>query len=225
MKIKCMHAFEGIKSFNQFSDYLEIENWRIEKQLLKERVEKYGENIHFLQLKEDFKNNKLTIWDLKDEEVITWMDTSLLMRRLLLELFKKGIDANNINIAMEYPLVFGNHMRSDYLLIYNRLIVVLEFGMFNQDEKRSEERYTKKLQESINYRQILSNMISEDVKVINYVMIYKPEYDRFINKTIEDNITYNKEELQLLSKFMIHNIRREDLLSAKSQLEMIESIK
>ena len=224
MKIRSMHVFEGIKSFNRFSDYLEIENWKIEKQLLKERVEKYKDNTHFLQLKEDFTNKKLTIWELKDEEVITWMDTSLLMRRLLLELFKKGIDADNINIIMEYPLVFGNHMRSDYLMIYNRLIVVLEFGMFNQDEKRSEERYTKKLQESISYRQILSNMVSKEINIVNYVMIYKPEYDRFTDLEMLENMRYNREELQLLSKFLIANIKQEDLLSAQSQLEKIESI-
>ena len=51
----------------------------------------------------------LSMWELKDEEVITWMDTSILIRRLLIELFKKGINAEQIQIVMEYPLVFGNH--------------------------------------------------------------------------------------------------------------------
>lgn len=220
-----MNIFNGLVSFNKFSDFLEIENWRIEKQLLKERVEKYSKRESFLGLKKQFIEKNLSMWELKDEEVITWMDTSILIRRLFVELFKKGINADKIQIVMEYPLVFGNHMRSDYLIVYDRLIVVLEFGMFNQDEKRSEERYTKKLQESINYRQLIGNMVSQEINVINYVMIYLPEYDRFLNKELTENIQHNKSELFGLLNFLIANIEREDALSAQKQLERLESCK
>ncbi|HBG33594.1 MAG TPA: hypothetical protein DEG42_06605 [Acholeplasmataceae bacterium] len=225
MKIHAMHVFEGLVSFNKFSDFLEIEKWRIEKQLLKERVEKYGNNESFFNLKKQFNEKKLSMWELKDEEVITWMDTSILIRRLLVELFKKGINAEQILIVMEYPLVFGNHMRSDYLIVYDRLIVVLEFGMFNQDEKRSEERYTKKLQESINYRQLIGNMVSKEIQVVNYVMIYLPEYDRHLKKELVENTKHNHEELMSLSRFLVSNIRLQDSLSAKSQMELLDSYK
>ena len=225
MKIHAMHVFEGLVSFNKFSDFLEIEKWRIEKQLLKERVEKYGNNESFFNLKKQFNEKKLSMWELKDEEVITWMYTSILIRRLLVELFKKGINAEQILIVMEYPLVFGNHMRSDYLIVYDRLIVVLEFGMFNQDEKRSEERYTKKLQESINYRQLIGNMVSKEIQVVNYVMIYLPEYDRHLKKELVENTKHNHEELMSLSRFLVSNIRLQDSLSAKSQMELLDSYK
>jgi hypothetical protein len=225
MKINAMNIFNGLVSFNKFSDFLDMEKWRIEKQLLKERVEKYGKGESFLSLKRQFTEKNLSMWNLKDEEVITWMDTSILIRRLLIELFKKGINADKILIIMEYPVVFGNHMRSDYLIVYDRLIVVLEFGMFNQDEKRSEERYTKKLQESINYRQLIGNMVSQEINVVNYVMIYLPEYDRCLNKELTENIQQNKGELFSLSKFLVTNIEREDALSAQNQLERLESCK
>lgn len=104
MKIRAMNIFNGLVSFNKFSDFLEMENWRIEKQLLKERVEKYCKRESFLELKKKFIEKDLSMWELKDEEVITWMDTSILIRRLLVELFKKGINADKIQIVMEYPL-------------------------------------------------------------------------------------------------------------------------
>ena len=225
MKINAMNIFDGLVSFNRFSDFLEIEKWRIEKQLLKERVEKYSSRESFISLKKQFNDKKLSMWELKDEEVITWFDTSLLIRRLLVELFKKGINTDKIKIVMEYPLVFGNHMRSDYLFVYDRLIVVLEFGMFNQDEKRSEERYTKKLQESINYRQLIGNMVSKEINVINYVMIYLPEHDRHLQRDINENIEHNQNELLGLSRFLISNLRFQDALSASNQLEMLETSK
>ncbi|MFH0766833.1 MAG: hypothetical protein ABH890_00905 [Bacillota bacterium] len=222
MKIKAMYVFNGINQFNTFSNFIEQNHWRIEKQLLKERVEKYKTEDYFVALEKQFNHQKLTIWELKQEEIITWMDTLTLLRRILIQLFKKGVNAENIDIIMEYPLVYGNHMRSDYLIVYDRLIVVLEFGMFNQDEKRSEERYTKKLQESINYRQIIGNLVSKELIVVNYVMIYKPEYNRYLKSEIIDNINYNSDEISLLSKFLIQNIQNQDNLSARKQLEFLE---
>jgi hypothetical protein len=137
MRIKSMYDFEGVKKFNTFSDFLDKLSWKIERQLLKDRVTIYQSLPIYQELKKQFNNKLITIWPLKDEEVITWFDTLLLMRRLFLELFKTGIEFEKINILMEYPLVYGNHMRTDYLIVYERSIIVLEFGMFNQDERRS----------------------------------------------------------------------------------------
>jgi hypothetical protein len=222
MKLKALHRFKGIKEFNLFSDYLEQIDWKIDKKLLKERVEEYKNDLYIIDLKRKFLDLGISIWPLKDEESITWIDTILLMRRLMIELFKKGVNTNEITILMEYPLVFGNYMRSDYLLVYDRLIIVLEFGMFNQDERRSEERYTKKLQESINHRQIIANMVSKLVDVVNYVMIYRPEYDSKNEKLMDDNKEYNTGEIIKLTEFVIKNIRNQDRLTAIKQLETIQ---
>ena len=221
MSVKCMYRFDGVSMLNSFTDYLEKINWRIEKQLLKERVETYKDNIKFKELKKQFNERRLSIWPLKDEEVITWMDTLLILRRTMMQLFKKGILSEKIKILMEYPLVYGNHMRTDYLIVYERLIIVLEFGMFNQDEKRSEERYTKKLQDSITHRQVLANMIIDQIKVVNYVLVYRPEYDRLLKKSYEENIDYNYKEIDLLSNFIMNLVLEQESLSAVSQLDVI----
>lgn len=221
MQIKSLRIFNGFEEFNKFSIFLEESSWNIEKELLKDRVIKYQKNPYFIELSQDFKSKKLSIWDLKPEEVITWFDTMLLIRRLFILLFKKGIKTDQINLILEYPLVFGNHMRSDYLIVYDRLIVVLEFGMFNQDEKRSEERYTKKLQESINYRQLLANMVQSQIDVVNYVMIYRPEFSRINSTRLNDNILYNNEELARLGNFLKIHIDHQNELSAIEQLKKI----
>lgn len=221
MKIKSMYIFNGVAEFNRFSEVLEKLEWKIENQLLKERVLKYSTNDFYKSLKNRFNESNLTIWKLKEEEIITWMDTLIIMRRTVMKLFKKGLDGDKIKIFMEYPLVYGNHMRTDYLIIYDRLIIVLEFGMFNQDEKRSEERYTKKLQDSITHRQVLANMVSKHIKVVNYVMVYRPEYDRIRTLYSEDNLLYNKNEIDLLTNFIMCHILEQERLSAVSQLEAI----
>ena len=217
-----MHVFEGLHKFLLFTEKLENTKWKIEKQLLKERVEKYRNANIFKDLKEQFKTKEISIWELKEEEVITWIDTLTLLRRAFIQILKKGYRSDEVCILMEYPLINGNYMRTDYLIIHNRLIFVLEFGMFNQDEKRSEERYTKKLQESINYRQIIANQVTNDISVINYVMIYKPEFDRYENKTMNDNIIYNDVEINKLSNYIFNLLMKQQNLSAINQLKIIE---
>jgi len=221
MSIKCMYQFDSMMIFNSFTETIEKLNWKIEKQLLKDRVETYRHNSFYKQLKTQFEQEKLTIWPLKEEEIITWIDTLFIMRRCMMQLFKKGIYGDKLKVIMEYPLVYGNHMRTDYLLIYDRLIIVLEFGMFNQDEKRSEERYTKKLQDSITHRQVLQNMIDRDVKIVNYVMIYRPEYDRILQVKFMDNVRYNDQEILMLTNFIMEHIKKQDDLSAMNQLVAI----
>lgn len=219
-----MYYFKGIESFFQFSEHIELSQWRIEKQLLTNRVEKYCKLDIFKQMKNDFETKQLSIWPLKDEEIITWLDTQAIMRRLLMKLFKKGTRQSLIHIFIEYPLVYGNHMRTDYLIVYDRLIVILEFGMFNQDERRSEERYTKKLQESISHAQLLRNMLDSSSTVVNYVMIYKPEFDRIIQESIRENIVYNNNEINQLANFLHLKIAEQDHLQALYQLDYLSKL-
>jgi len=221
VNIKCLKDFKNISDFLKFTEKILDLQWKIEKQLLKQRVEKYRKYELFKELQSEFIEKQLSIFDLKSEEVITWFDTSLILRRILLKLYERAVNTNNISIIMEYPVVFGNHMRSDFLIIVDRLIIVLEFGMFNQAERRSEERYTKKLQESISYRQIIANMVPKEVKVINYVMIYKPEYDDSSKVNLTEKIKYNKLEVEKTASFLEFHIKQELTYSARYQLEKL----
>jgi hypothetical protein len=220
--IKALEKIKGNQEFNRFTDFLIECNWKIEKQLLKDRVCRYNDMKMYIRLKDSFEKKKISIWPLKEEEIITWFDTLLLLRRVMNNISNQVNEIANLDIIIEYPLVFGNHMRTDYLIIYSRLIIVLEFGMFNQDEKRSEERYTKKLQESNSYRQILSNVINPTVEIVNYVLIYKPEYDWYHNTDMKENIVYNYSETDRLCKFIIQKLRNQNELLAINQLENIE---
>lgn len=225
VNIKSMMIFRSMSELSTFTNQIEYMNWKIEKEYLKDRALHYGKISLFESLKESFLSKEISIFPLKDEEVITWIDTLTLLRRVLLLLFKRGVQTDKISIIMEYPLVFGNHMRADYLLIYDHLLMVLEFGMFNQDEKRSEERYTKKLQESNSYRQLLANLISPKIDVVNYVMIYRPEYSRLSNKNMSDNVSYNNSELEKLCNYISHLIKIQDMSRPITQLEYLENIK
>jgi hypothetical protein len=220
--IKTLEQLKGIQEFMQHTDFLVDENWKIEKQLLKERVYRCNNMKMFNQFKIAFKEKNISIWPLKDEEIISWFDTLLILRRVISNINNQIKDLNDFYIIVEYPLVNGNHMRTDYLIVYSRLIIVLEFGMFNQDEKRSEERYTKKLQESNSYRQILANNIDPSIEIVNYVLIYRPEHDWNFNEDIRDNIVYNNYETNRLCNYITQKLAKQKNSLAINQLEEIE---
>lgn len=225
MNIKSMAIFNNMGELASFTSDLDDLSWQIEKEYLKDRVVYYSKLKLYQKLKKMFNDKQISIFPLKEEEIITWIDTLCLLKRLMILLFKKGVQTDKISIIMEYPLIFGNHMRADYLLIYDHLLIVLEFGMFNQDERRSEERYTKKLQESISYRQLLSNLVSDKIDVVNYVMIYRPEFSRLNKLRMEENIVYNSSELDKLCNFITHLVKLQDESRPFSQLNYLESIK
>ncbi len=53
-------------------------------------------------------------------------------------------------------------------------------------------------------------------------MIYRLEYDKISDKYITEKINYNNGKIDLLSKFLVKNIKIRDNLSAMRQLELLE---
>lgn len=221
MKIKCMYFLEDQRSFNELFNSLGLNSWNIENQLFKDRAAFYAKKDFFGKMRDKFLSENLTIWDLKSEEIISWIDTFVILNRVISKDFMKE---NNIDIIVikEYPLVYGNHMRVDYLLVFERAIIVLEMGMFNQDERRGEERYTKKLLESIAYNQLIKNMVNGSVEVFNHVIIYRPEYDRIKNIWLRDNIIYNNEEVKTAQNYICKIFEDQINFRAINQLLSLE---
>ncbi len=223
MEILCLKRFDNISEFNNFTNQLTQIHWKIEKQLLKERAFKYSNLMIFKELKNEYIKKKISIFQLKDEEVVTWLDTMLIMKRVFSNMYELGTLRPDLTLLMEYPFLFGNYMRTDYLLIYKDLIVSIELGMFNQDEKRKEERYTKKVQETIGHKHVLTQMLTENVTINSYVIIYKPEFDRNFSASIKENIEYNNLEIKKLSQFLELQLRVQDQKMAIQQLLALES--
>lgn len=225
MEILCLKKFDNISEFNNFTNQLIQINWKIEKQLLKDRAIKYSNIAIFRELKSEYLKKKISIFQLKDEEVVTWLDTMLLIRRVFSQMFELGTLRPDLTVLMEYPFVFGNYMRTDYLILYQDLIVTIELGMFNQDEKRKEERYTKKVQETIGHKHVLSQMLSNKITINSYVIIYKPEFDRSNSESLVENIKYNNTEIKKLSNFLDLHFTNQDKQNVTQQLIDLEELR
>lgn len=218
--LMCLKEFLNVSTFLQFSKRLEDSKWKIEKQLLVDRVDIHQDNVLFSELKKRYIAQKLSIFMLKDEEVITWLDTMTLLRRCMLVLFERGVLQEDLKIIMEYPFVLGNQMRSDYILVYKQSIIIVEFGMFNQDEKRKEERYTKKVQENIGHRHLLANLTQADI--YTYVVMYRPEFDIATNQVLKEHAIHNQDVIHKLATFLEIVIHKQLSKDAYNQLVGLE---
>ena len=127
----CLKEFQTVSPFLQYSKKLEESSWNIDKQLHKDRVYFHDQHPLFIELKQRYLEKKLSIFMLKEEEVITWLDTMLLLRRSMLVLFERGVLQEDMKIIMEYPFVLGNQMHSDYLIIFKQAIKVYSFVFYN----------------------------------------------------------------------------------------------
>lgn len=215
-----LHKFYSLLDFLDFSKRVYDTGWRIENQLLRDRVEKHRKNSFFVDIKKRFLSRELSIWELKDEEVITWLDTIDIFSRVLRGIYSRESRIETV-VFMEYLIPYGNHMRCDYLMVFGNTIITIEFGMFNQDEKRGEERYSKKLLETIAYRQIIQNQVSDNIKVNNYVLIYKPEFNRVSEKYLDENIKYNNNEVIKMTNYILQSMNKEIESLAINQLSKI----
>jgi hypothetical protein len=208
---------------HHFSKRLEDSKWKIEKQLLKDRQQMHQNHEVFIELKKKYLENKLSIFMLKDEEVVTWLDTSYLLRRSMQYLFERGTLQDEMKIIMEYPFVLGNQMRSDYLILFKQSIIIVEFGMFNQDEKRKEERYTKKVQENIGHRHLLANLTTAEI--YTYVVMYRPEFDLDANQVLTEHLKHNNEMISKLATFLEIVIKKQLNKDAYFQLAQLEKFR
>jgi len=89
-----------------------------------------------------------------------------------------------------------------------------------KDEKRKEERYTKKVQENIGHRHLLANLTQADI--YTYVVMYRPEFDIVTNQVLKEHALHNQEVIAKLSTFLEIVINKQLSKDAYFQLLTLE---
>ena len=90
-------------------------------------------------------------------------------------------------LMQEYHIPFTNK-RADYLLVKNNKIMIIEFSYVKLEKK--EYQYQNKVNQVINYKELISNVLSHGIDISTYTFILHPEeYDKDINKDQINNFT------------------------------------
>jgi len=171
-----LFVFEGATDFVNFcADRPMLSSWGIWPLGLEERAKKLTGNKYFKEFKEKFSGNDIFKYEVSDKEVVSWLDSIYLMYNVFYDSeLNKYLDKDT-KIIMEYPIPFSNNKRVDYIIQKGNKVLIIECGMiFSTKDLR--KVYKKKINETIVYKELISNFTSLDMKLGVYSMIYLPEY-------------------------------------------------
>ena len=175
------YLFKGkIKEFKDFTKGdLGLNKWLVYEETIKDRYEQVKEYSYFKKLNDLAEKHNLYF---DETEIISWLDSQKIMLKVIKELIMNIVD--EIDIIQEFHIPFTNK-RADYLLVKDNKIIIIEFSYSNLEKK--DYQYQTKLNQVINYKELLSNVISKNIEIGTYTFIIHPEEDNKDSNTEQIN--------------------------------------
>jgi len=185
-----------------------VNEWKISSGTMNERGDYISNKWYCKHLKEKFNNKKFFRRSVSVGEIVSWIDSFSIMKRVF-ENLSSNIEQeefDQLEVCCEYVIQMSKLMRVDYLLIFNKTVLLLEFRLVNDFEK-IKSTWTKKKTELLIYKELCENYFDKEIKVLTFAFISLYEYDRSIANIA--HIDYNNNQVTFLSeyirRFMIKN--------------------
>ena len=164
-KMKYLNKFNSIKEFKKYiEEELNIENWFIMNLPIQERIDTIRNKKYFTSLQELAKKQKINASDI---EILSWLDTLNQLYYTLDDMVE-----SDLQIFQELEIPFSKK-RIDYLLCHNNRILILEYSLTNYKEETLS--YDNKLLQAIRYKELLKNLLPDNIKIGIYVFLMKNE--------------------------------------------------
>lgn len=197
-----MLYFENIEAFKTFyQDFNLYSEWRVLTGSLNERGKKIENKSYAKRLVKAFEDKSMFRRKLSIAELTSFMDNFFFISRLL-EILKKKVTAETLEklkLISEYKIKMSKNRRIDYILCLNNKLLLIEFRLSN-DFPNTSSMWQKKELELIIYKELLSNYLPDQVKVLVYAFIGMPEFDG--NTPIIKHQKYNMENLEYLAEYI-----------------------
>ena len=110
------------------------------------------------------------------------------------------------HIIAEYRMPYSNK-RIDYLLCLDKKYLVIEFSLCRSHQKDS-LRYGQELDQAIEYKALLSNIVGRDYDIAVFSYLIYPEVDAY-NRALEGHLLKNERGIQKLSEFINYYFNHE----------------
>lgn len=165
--------FNGtIKEFKKTTkSNLQFNKWKVFEMNIEDRYDCVQDNSYVNKLHEIAKSNNIKY----DEcETISWLDSQSIMLKVINKMEKFDYDnlLNNMRIIQEFHIPFTNK-RADYLLVYENKIIIVEFSYNKFDNE--DYHYNIKLNQLIGYKELISNILSNDIDIATFTFLIHPE--------------------------------------------------
>lgn len=197
-----MMYFSSLDDFLTYYKSLNIySEWKILKGNLNIRGNSIYNKDYVISLRKLFDSKHLFRRKVSIAEIVSWLDSFNIIKRLAYVLNSKldEEEYNNLELFVEYRINHSKNRRVDYILKYNKKLLLVEFRLSEKFPNLS-GMWQKKELELIIYKELMSNYLDDyDMKI--YAFIAMPEYDgmEIINKQVkynDNNIVYFAEYIK-----------------------------
>lgn len=200
-----MQALYKFNSFGEFKDFYDkrpvFKNWDIWGLDLKDRAKRISKRPYFQEFKNQFNSNGMYKYNVSSSEIVSWCDTLKMLYDVFFTFEVADLIGDDVSILMEYQIPYSNSKRIDYMIIKGEKVLVLEFGM-TFESKKLKNTFQKKLNEAIQYKELISNFTPISTKVGVYSFVYLPEFDD--EGDLDDNhMDINHANLANFANFLI----------------------
>ena len=204
LKENSMLSFSNPNEFMNFYEDLDIYgSWKIQSGTLNYRGESIKDKLYVNKLRLIFSEKKLFRRNVSIAEIVSWLDSYCLIKRILVLLNEKlKIQElfDNLEIFCEYKIELSKDRRIDYILKYKKKLLLVEFRLSEHFPNMS-NLWQKKELELIIYKELMSNYIGEDVRIYLYAFIAMPEFDN--KRLLPKNIKYNKDNINYFCEYIM----------------------
>jgi hypothetical protein len=203
MENDSLFHFNNPSDFLKFINKLDIyNNWKIGNGTMNSRGESIRQKGYTNYLREKFNNKRMFRRSVSISEIVSWLDSFVIMRRFI-EKLSNSIDKNefdDIEIYCEYMIKMSKKMRIDFIIKYKNIMLLIEFRMVNKFTK-IKTTWNKKKLELLVYKELLENYTNDDIRILTFAFISLYEYDG----TELDNIhlNYNNNQIDFLIEYFI----------------------
>ena len=159
--INCLNNFKNFEEIKK--QYPKIANWIISDLPYEERITKLQNSNLFKELTKKLENDKYTL-----NEKLSWIDSLNLIYRIFTSEKLNEEIKRDARIIQEYIIPYTKNNRSDFLIIKDNKILILEFTF-------QKSKYLIKAQQCFTYKQILQQFLPNNIEIISYVFSYGNE--------------------------------------------------
>lgn len=178
--INCLNNFKNFEDIK--NKYKKISNRNISDISYEERINKLTNSSLFKELTSNIpSNNKYSL-----AEILSWIDSLNLIYRIFSNAKINSEIKRDARIIQEYSIPYTRNNRTDFLIIKDNKILILEFTFKNS-------KYLDKAQQCFTYKQILNQFLPNNIEVISYVFSYGSETKEdheIIEKQIETCVKF-----------------------------------
>lgn len=183
------------EEFNKLiTEELHLEGWLVYDMDAEERANMTDYSTRYQYLKK--RAEEQNIGGVKAAEIISWLDTLNIMYYVLDYVDSKI--KNELQILQEMEIPF-THKRADYVLVFRRKILIVEFSFQKLNGKY---KFEDKLNQAVGYKELLSNVMPPHIEIGTYTFLIEPETDRHgkplkrLNKYTNEQDLPNNEKIQ-----------------------------